>query len=58
MNGVDQLGLFRLSVKEGKGMSSGIVSLVKGLKEGSCHGSGMVSRFTVWMWLGLIKEAI
>lgn len=58
MNGVDQLGLFRLSVKEGKGMSSGIVSLVKGLKEGSCHGSGMVSRFSVWMWLGLIKEVI
>lgn len=58
MNRVDQVGLLRLSVRVGKGMSRGMVSLVKGLKEGSCHGSGMLSRLSAWMSLGSLKQAI
>lgn len=58
MNGVDQVGRFRLSVRVGKGMSRGMVSLVKGLKEGSCHGSGMLSRLSAWISLGFLKLAI
>lgn len=58
INEVDQFNLFRLIVKDYKGISSGMVSLVKGLKEGSCHGSGMVSRLSVCMSLGFLKKAI